>query len=411
VVGDALVRFAQHSGPLVAKLGQILATRGDLLPEGVCARLEALYARQPPMTRRELDAALAAAFPRGLPFASLDRRPLAVGSIAQVHRATLGNGESVIVKLLRPGLRRAIERDLNAAAALLGVLLAVPGAVGKTTRLALLRALDDLGSALRAEADLRREAASLEDFGWRLRHNPRVRVPRVHREWSGETVLVMEELVGEPLAAYRARVASDPDAARRVADLAFREILKQVFEDGRFHADPHAGNLLVLPDGRLGLIDLGMTGEAKPEDRTRIARAVRAFVSGDSDALVRALLDFGVPPPGFDWGAFRGDVLAVVERNEAHIVAHLTGRNGAEAASSRLETFVHELFGVADEHRLYLPPSSTLLIKTIVTIEGVARSLDPQLNVVAAAVPIVLRALGRRWLRWDFWREWAFAGS
>jgi ubiquinone biosynthesis protein len=361
------------------------------------------------MTRRELDAALATAFPTGLPFASFDRRALAVGSIAEVHRATLGDGESVIVKLVRPGLVRAIERDVNAATAALHVVLALPGVASKATRVALFRALEELGAALRAEADLRREARALEDFGRRLRSSRRVRVPRVHRHWSGETALVMEELVGEPLSAYRARAAADPEAARRVADLAFREILKQVFEDGRFHADPHAGNLLVLPDGRLGLIDLGLTGEATAEDRTRIARAVRAFVSGDPEALVRALLGFGVPPPGFDFDAFKADVLVIVRRNESHIVAQLTGRDGAASASSRLETFVHELFRVAEDHDLYVPPSSTLLVKTIVTIEGVARSLDPQLNVVAAAVPIVLRALGRRWLRWDFWREWSLA--
>jgi ubiquinone biosynthesis protein len=219
----------------------------------------------------------------------------------------------------------------------------------------------------------------------------------------------MEELVGEPLSAYRARAKTDPDAARRVADLAFREILKQVFEDGRFHADPHAGNLLVLPDGRLGLIDLGLTGEATPRDRTRIARAVRAFISGDPEALVRALLDFGVPPPEFDRAAFRTDVLDVVARHRDGIVAHLSGRGGDEAASVRLETFVHELFQTAERHNLYVPPSSTLLIKTIVTIEGVARSLDPDLNVVATAIPIVLRSLSRRWLRWGFWREWSVA--
>src|SRR5262245_40840858 len=188
VVGDALVRFAQHAGPLTTKLGQILATRGDILPEAVCARLEALYARQPAMSRRQLDAALAKAFPQGLPFATFDRRPLAVGSIAQVHRATLGDGASVIVKLVRPGLKRAIERDRNAASMLVHVLVALPGALQKTTRLALVRALDDLGSALRAEVDLRQEAASLEEFGRRLRHNARVRVPRVHRHWSAETV-------------------------------------------------------------------------------------------------------------------------------------------------------------------------------------------------------------------------------
>jgi len=224
-----------------------------------------------------------------------------------------------------------------------------------------------------------------------------------------EYVLVMEELAGEPLSAFRARAKTDPESARRVADLAFKEILKQVFEDGRFHADPHAGNLLILPDGRLGLIDLGLTGESGEQDRQRIARAVRAFVAGDPEALSRALLDFGTPPPDFGYEEFKADVAAVVHQNESQVVAEMTGRNGG--GTSGLETLVNELFKVAHRHNLYVPPSSTLLIKTIVTIEGVARSLNPDLNVLAAAVPIVLRAMSRKWFRWKFWRDLAMAGG
>jgi len=326
-----------------------------------------------------------------------------------VHRAELKSGERVIVKLVRPGLQRDIDRDLNAAELLLGFLLKVPGVAGATTQRAVAHALRDLGAALRTEVDLRHEADSLEQFGRRMRTNPRVRVPMVYRRWSSEHVLVMEELVGESLSAFRARAKTDPDAARRVADLAFKEILKQVFEDGRFHGDPHAGNLLILPDGRLGLIDLGLTGESGEKDRRRIARAVRAFVAGDPEALSRALLDFGAPPPDFAYEAFKAEVTTVVQRNESHVVSEMTGRNGGGA--NGLETLVNELFKVAHRHNLYVPPSSTLLIKTIVTIEGVARSLNPELNVVAAAVPIVLRAMSRKWLSWRFWRERAFVAS
>ena len=408
-IGDALVRFVQNAGPLLTKLGQILATRGDVFPDAVCLRLEALYTRQPAMMKSKLAALLKRAFPEGLPFRTFDAQPMAVGSIAQVHRAELKSGERVIVKLVRPGLQRQIDRDLNAAELLIGFLLNVPGFAPRATRRAVTHALRDLGTALRTEVDLRHEAESLEQFGRRLRTNPRVRVPIVYRRWSSENVLVMEELVGESLSAFRARAKTDPDAARRVADLAFKEILKQVFEDGRFHADPHAGNLLILPDGRLGLIDLGLTGESGEQDRQRIARAVRAFVAGDPEALSRALLDFGTPPPEFGYEDFKAEVAMVVQRNESQVVSEMTGKNGG--GTNGLETLVNELFKVAHRHNLYVPPSSTLLIKTIVTIEGVARSLNPDLNVVAAAVPIILRAMSRKWLSWKFWRDRALVGS
>src|SRR4029077_16122521 len=136
--------------------------------------------------------------------------------------AELANGGRVVVKVVRAGLARHIDRDLNALELILDPLLKLPGLGRKSTRLAVSRALHDLGRALRAEVDLRQEAAALDDFGRRLRRNPRVCVPRGYREWSSERALVMEELSGEPLSAYRARARTAPDDARRVADLAFK---------------------------------------------------------------------------------------------------------------------------------------------------------------------------------------------
>jgi ubiquinone biosynthesis protein len=412
--GDAIVRVAQHSGPLLTKLGQILATRGDLLPDAVCRRLEALYSRQRPMTRRQFNATLRMAFPAGLPFRALDADPFAVGSIGQVHRAALPDGKRVMVKLIRPGIWREIQRDLNAAEFLLTSMTQLPIYYWRpSARAGLVHALEDLAAALRSETDLRQEASALEEFGRRFESHPRVRIPVVYREFSSPMALVMEELKGEPLSAVRARAQSDPALARKVADLALQEILKQVFDHGRFHADPHAGNLLVLPDGRLGLIDLGLTGETREPDRKRIAKAVRAFVSGDPDLLSRTLLEFGKLPGDFDYDAFQADVAAVVAAQEGTVIAQVTGRSG-EAQDARsaggangangLEALVNDLFKVAYRHGIYVPRSTTLLIKTLVTIEGVARSLNPNLNIVTAALPIVLGSLTPKWLRWGFWR-------
>jgi ubiquinone biosynthesis protein len=405
-LGDAIVRTARHSGPVLTKLGQILATRNDVLPDAVCERLQALYACQPPMSASELTRMLETEFPQGLPFRSFDRRPVGVGSVGQVHRAQLASGQAVVVKLLRPGVDRAIERDLNALEVLLDVTLRIAGAGGGRARGAAARALQDLGAALRGEVDLRREADAVEEFERRFRGNPRVRVPIVYRQWSSRRVLVMEELHGEPLSSFRARAKTDPDAARKVASLAIREILTQVFDDGRFHADPHAGNLLILPDGRLGLIDLGLVGEAAPQDRKRIAAAVRAFMSGDPDVLCRTLLEFGTPPEGFDFEAFKTDIVSVVRRNQTAVYSHVTGApngDGGGGNANRLEQFVNDLFRVAYAHELSVPRGTTLLVKTLVTVEGVARSLDPSINIVAAALPIVLRSLAPRWLRWTLW--------
>jgi len=400
-LGDGLLRFLRHSGPLFTKLGQILATRPDLLPPAVCARLEALYSEQPPMRPAELRRVLHRAYGRRLPFRKLDRRPIAVGSVGQIHRARLAGGEAVIVKILRPGIESRCEREIELARSLLELWLGVRRSVRPATRALLARSLDDLARACSREMDLAQEAAALREFARRFEKHPHVRVPRCFDALCSTHVLVMEELRGEPLSAYRRRAERDPEAARKIANLALGEILRQIFEDGRFHADPHAGNLLVLEDGRLGLIDLGLTGELGREHRRGIARAVKAFLARDVDGLIGALLDFGELPADFVVETFKADVTQLVRARSRQLAARLRGRAGAAAAqeSNSLEAFVTELFAVAHAHGVHLPPSTTLLIKALVTIEGVARSLHPELDLAAAAVPVVLRSLAPGWLQ------------
>ncbi len=406
VLGDALVRFFRGSGPFLTKLGQLLATRNDLLPPTVCSRLESLYTEQPAMARSHLKRLLKKAYPEKSPFREFERNPIAVGSMGQVHRARLKNGKRVVVKILRPGVERSIRRDVNAAKAFVEIFFGSLARKKKSSQFAIRKALEDLGRAFESEANLEREADALEEFRERFRRNPRIYVPICYRKWSSREILVLEELSGTPLSAIRERAHSDPEAARKVADLALKEILTQIFREGRFHADPHGGNLLVLDDGRLGLIDLGLTGELRDEGRRNITRAVRAFMARDPDASIRALLDFGVTPPEFDLEAFKRDVRNVVGQSGRSVITQVTGQErSSEENPKRLEQLVNELLAVGHRHQVYFPPSTTLLIKTLVTIEGVTRSIDPEINVARIALPIILRSLAPRWMRWRHWRR------
>lgn len=385
VLGDGLVRFLRESGPVLTKVGQILATRSDLLPAPLCQRLEALYSEQPALPEREVRRILKQVYKQRSPFADFEMTPLAVGSIGQVHRAKLQSGEEVIVKILRPRVRREIDRDVHATQAYLNILFLFPRKERRFVKEMMRRALNDLAEGLRMETDLRNEAKSLEGFRKKLANHSKVVIPKVFQKISKKEILVMEELKGIPLSQVRTK--ADAETAKKVADLALTEILKQVFEDGRFHADPHGGNLLLLEDGRLGLIDLGLTGEFTAKDRKTIARAVKAFVARDADRLIETLLEFGELPPEFKREPFKKEIVQTVQqyRKESRV---------------GLESFVNELFAVAYRHGIYLPSQTTLLIKTLVTIEGVARSLDPEINLAMTALPVVLRSLTPRWLKW-----------
>jgi ubiquinone biosynthesis protein len=390
--GDALVEIFRSGGPALTKVGQILATGSDLLPAQVCARLEVLYDRQPAMSPRQIRRIVKHTFGRKLPWKRMDRKPLAVGSIGQVHRAELPDGRRVVVKVLRRGVRESMRRDLNALQTVVEGWARLYGAeLGEIA----LRTLAEFEQGLERETDFTHEAAALEEFGKRLAGNPRIRVPFCHQEWCSSELLVLEELVGTPLSELRVR---DPDEARRVASLALKELLTQVFDQGRYHADPHAGNLLLLEDGRLGLIDLGLTGELTKADRRRIARAARAILSADPDRAMRTLLEFGSLAPDFDQAVFKSDVARAIR-------AHPPRGPGG------LDVLVQELLVIAARHGIVLPPSTSLLIKTLVTIEGVARSLDPDINVLRVAFPVVVQSLTPAFLRWRFWSREANASE
>jgi ubiquinone biosynthesis protein len=393
VFGDSTVKVFQESGPLFIKFGQILSTRDDLLPQVLCERLETLTRKQKAMPLAEREKVLAAAFQDGSPFVSIEHIPLGVGSIGEVYRAKLRNGEAVVVKILRPGIAAQIERDFQTLRTLVKTLFAMPRLKIKSYEFLIEQAITDLYEGIKTEANLLNEAQALMEFEKRFRESPHIKIPKCYWELSSPNVLVMEELKGKALADFREDEGQDY-YSKRMANLALREILRQIFEDGRFHADPHGGNLLVLEDGRLGLIDLGLTGTFQDKDRKQIARALRAIAFKDADALVQAMLSFGIRPLDFNEAAFKEDILSLVRSYRESAL-----KSGGEA-QERLDLFVGQVFAKVREHRIHIPTSTTLLIKTLVTIEGLSKSLDPEIDIVKTALPIVLAAVAPRWLRW-----------
>lgn len=395
-LGDGLVRFLQESGPVLTKLGQIMATRSDLLPPALCEKLEVLYNRQPAMKRSELDRLLHEAYGLRLPFAEFDRRALAVGSVGEVHRAELINGTRVIVKIIRPGIAKQIKRDSETLRTLAALAFKVSDKRYRATLRMMQRMIEDLETGFLSELDLTGEARALEDFRKRMRANSRVYIPRAFTDLSSKNILVVEEVKGVSLAKFRE--GNDVKEKKALAELALREILTQIFDHGNFHADPHAGNFLVMEDGRLAMIDFGLTGEFTNKDRNKIARAVKGLMNRDPESVIKALLEFSTTPKDFDLELFKSDVAALLTKRQVSAKSLADGANN-------LDQLVNDLFNITYKHHIYVPQSTTLLIKTLVTIEGVARSLDPEIKLMPVAVPVVLKSLTPKWLRFmSAWR-------
>jgi len=390
--GERLRRALETLGPIFVKFGQVLSTRRDLLPLDVADELAKLQDRVPPF-----DATLACAeIERGVGrpldevFAEFSREPVASASIAQVHLATLMNGEEAAVKVLRPGVERAIARDvalLETAARLMERLWA------EGRRLKPREVVAEFTRHLHEELDLLREAANASQLRRNFEGSPLLAVPRVYWDWCSERVMVMERMHGTPVsqvARLRAQGVDIPRLARAGVEIFFT----QVFRDGFFHADMHPGNILVADDGRYVALDFGIMGTLTDGDKNYLAQNFLAFFNRDYRRVAQAHLDAGWVPAGTRVDDFEGAIRAVCEP--------VFARPLKEISFGRL---LLRLFQTSRRFNVEVQPQLVMLQKTLLNIEGLGRELDPDLDLWQTAKPFL-----ERWMSEQVgWRAFARA--
>jgi ubiquinone biosynthesis protein len=378
--GRGLKSILQNSGPLYIKIGQILALREDLLGKEICLELSALFSQQKAMSLKEVKKILEKEKLSLDNFSSIEEIPLGVGSIGQVHPAILKSGEAVIIKVKRLGVESNLAKDEKQLKALLEFIKTFLKNEQLSKLTIIEKMLIQLLTNVREEIDFTNEARALNLFGKRFFKSADIVIPKIYDDLCNRNVLVMEHLKGETLDEYKKREDVLKEDKSRIARLAFKEILGEIFNYGNFHADPHAGNFIVLPDGKLGLIDLGLTGNFTSRDRNLIIRAIKSFLAQDIDASMKALLDFGEVPENFNFEGFKEEVKIVFTENKG----------------LGLEILVSKLFQVAFKFDIYVPQDTTLFIKTLVTTEGLVKSLDPEFKVAKEAIPIILSSWVKR---------------
>jgi len=394
--GARLRRALETLGPIFVKFGQVLSTRRDLLPLDVADELAKLQDRVPPF-----DAELARAeVERGIGrpveevFAQFSREPVASASIAQVHLATLRDGAEAAVKVLRPGVERAIARDvalLETAAWLMERLWA------EGRRLKPREVVAEFSHHLDEELDLLREAANASQLRRNFEDSPLLLVPRVYWDWCSERVMVMERMHGTPVsqvARLRAQGVDIPRLARAGVEIFFT----QVFRDGFFHADMHPGNILVATEGELRgryvALDFGIVGTLTETDKNYLAQNFLAFFNRDYRRVAQAHLDAGWVPPGTRVDDFEGAIRAVCEP--------IFARPLKEISFGRL---LLRLFQTSRRFSVEVQPQLVMLQKTLLNIEGLGRELDPDLDLWQTAKPFL-----ERWMSEQVgWRAFARA--
>ena len=357
-------------GPTYIKLGQILSLREDILPREITTELKHLLDRLPavPFDRlaRLVERDLGA--PPAQLFARVDPEPLGSASIAQTHRASTLDGHEVILKVVKPGIRETLERD--------AVLLRVVGSLLQLLlpRYQPRRVIAEFCDYTLREVDLQREADNAETFAANFSDLPDVVFPRIYRQYSGRNVLCMAFLDGTKPTDAAAQTLTDEERDRLV-DLGAASIIRMLYRDGFFHADLHPGNLLVLPGPKCGFIDLGMVGRFDEELRRTLLYYYYCLVIGDAENAARYLAAVAQPAPGADLIGFRREVEDTARR----------WARSATFAEFSLARLIMVSVSRAAQFGLYFPVEMVLMVKALVTFEGVGQILKPGFDVAAVS--------------------------
>ncbi|MCK5379387.1 MAG: AarF/ABC1/UbiB kinase family protein [Acidobacteria bacterium] len=371
-----LRRRLEELGPTYVKLGQILSLRSDILPSSVTQELQNLLSRLPEVDFEEILLIIESDLGRPLAemFAEVDEKPLASASIAQTHKAVTLNGERVILKVVKPGIRELLIRD--------AALLRIFGRILQwiTPQYQPRRVADEFCEFTLREIEMQLEAENTENFIENFKDMPEVVFPEIYREYTGERVLCEEFLDG---------VAPDSDLAsslseserQQLIDVGASAIIRMLYEDGFFHADLHPGNMMVLPGMKIGFIDLGMVGRIESDVRHHLFSTYYGMVMGNFDQAARHLAEVAQKDEKSDVPGFRRAMRELCRR----------WRRGSTSEQKSLALLMLESVQLGARYHMYYPVEMVLMVKALITYEGVGYMMNPNFDVAEVSERHVYR--------------------
>jgi ubiquinone biosynthesis protein len=373
----------EELGPTFVKLGQMLSMREDLLPPRWTEELGQLRSAAAPVSFDEIlpviEHALGTA-PSEI-FVDLEREPSGSASIAQVHRARLRDGRTVVLKVRRPGIEAKVETDLRL---LSYVAQFVESEVPDARRYRPTRVVEEFRRSLMRELDLAAEARNIERFARNFQGDPNILIPHVFTQWTSSLMNVQEHIdgiCGEDLAAIERAGLDMKQLAQRGVDA----VIKMILEDGFFHADPHPGNVIYLPGNRIAMIDFGMAGRLSPTRRNQIVDLLSGVARRDNEPMLEVLLDWA------------GEDAVDEERLAADVDELVVNFADVPLKDIRIGALIERITAVVREHGIVLPADLTLLFKALISLEGLGRKYDPEFRLTDRLEPFLDRAIAARY--------------
>jgi len=364
---EELAADLEKLGPTFIKLGQLLSTRGDLLPEPYLEALGRLQDQVAPFSFAEVEQIVSTELGARISklFAEFDREPTAAASLAQVHRARMRDGRMVVVKVQRPGVREIIVEDLEALEEV-AEFIDAHTEIGK--RYEFSNMLTDLRQSLLRELDFKREAGNLQRLRASLREFEHIVIPEPVEDFTTSRVLTMDYIAGKKITSLSPLRLMELDGAALSEEL-FRAYLKQILLDGFFHADPHPGNVFITDDNRIALLDLGMVGHISGSFQENLLRLLLAISEGRGDEAADVSMKMGEPKPNFD------------KRDFEHRVANLVAQH-SDATLNQIDAghVVLEITRISADCWFRLPPEFTLIAKALLNLDRVVYTLFPDFD-------------------------------
>ena len=371
VTPEKLRAILEELGPTYVKLGQIMSLHSDVLPQRYCDELMKLTSEVTPMPFSEVEEVINRSYRedwRNI-FASIEHNTLGSASIAQVHKARLLDGRDVIVKVERKGIYDTMARDIGLLKRAVGIL---PPIGGLKNVVDLEMVLDELWSTAQEEMDFLKEAANMEEFARNNQGINYIRCPKLYHEYTTSRVLVMEYIGGCPVDDKNKLLAEGYDLGE-IGRKLVNNYIKQVMEDGFFHADPHPGNVKVM-DGKIVWIDMGMMGRLTYRDRNLMATAVRAIAVGDIAVLESTILELGDVQGKIDSGKLYGELRDLMDRY-----------GNASMGSIDAVEFFKDVMEIMKGNNIRLPHGMTMLVRGLTQMQGVLLNISPDINMAEIA--------------------------